>query len=187
MTRNPKCTVCTDPRVDSIDALLLGGQPILRVAQQTGLGRGPLTRHLADHTERAEDPANLPYASGAGVNADLDALIDRLTKQQKKAPGNAALAQVLRLAIADRERLVKVDGPLVGDAAQKAMGDRLVAIVNDAVEAAMPAASAPKADHDAFQRFRAQLARGIAGQMRPEKRAAYNALHRRSDPDWEDA
>jgi hypothetical protein len=96
------CTVCTNPRVDEINAAIVGGEPRMRVARRFGLKEPAVRYHAGRHL-----PDHLGLARCAGEVAKADKLLGRvrLTADRLETAMNKAEAanDVRTMVIVARE------------------------------------------------------------------------------------
>lgn len=89
-----QCSICSDPRVQSVDAALAAGRSARGLAIELGLGPESMKRHARHAKERAATPV---AAQSPGVDA-LDELVAAL--RTRAIGGDTAAAREYRLALA---------------------------------------------------------------------------------------
>ena len=113
-----RCTVCTHPEVEAINAALLKGEPKRRIAADYGLSETSVHRHAARHL-----PATLTKAAEAEQVASADNLLAQLhalqvstlaiLDKQSKAGGDDRIAlSAIREARSNLDLLGRLLGQL---------------------------------------------------------------------------
>jgi len=116
-----RCTVCTHPEKEAINAALVAGEPFRHIAARYGTSTGALQRHKADHL-----PATLAQAQDAQEVAQADNLLAQMRDLQRrtlailsKAAGSRRDLRTALAAIGEARRNLELLGKLAGELQQE--------------------------------------------------------------------
>jgi len=116
-----RCTVCTHPEKEAINAALVAGEPFRHIAARYGTSTGALQRHKADHL-----PATLAQAQDAQEVAQADNLLAQMRDLQRrtlailsKAEGSRRDLRTALAAIGEARRNLELLGKLAGELQQE--------------------------------------------------------------------
>ncbi len=107
-----KCTVCTSPRKEKIDAEIAGDEPLAQIAKRHRVSRDAVGRHKKKHLTPALVAVALERMRDESARSAYDATVDRLetlidrledllsvAEERKSLVGGANIAREIRSAL----------------------------------------------------------------------------------------
>jgi len=114
MTRGPDCSICTHPERDAIDALLVDGLTLAKIAVKFNVDKQALGRHNKAHMGGTLVELRKERQEGTALSRleELYGRTNRLLVQAEQAGNGGQALQAIREARTTLESIAKITGEL---------------------------------------------------------------------------